>query len=400
MGPTEFVAAKTEDRLDLQRSAECIQPKGRGVMMKLMHGAAFSFVIALAGSAHADVTVAVAGPLTGLYAALGAQVKAGADQWAADINKAGGLLGQRVVVEVKDDGCDAGQAVTVANQFAIENVAVVIGHVCSAASIAASKVYAEKHIVEISPASTNPKFTDERPGPGVMRVCGRDDRQAMTAGEFLAWRFNDSNIAIVDDKSTYGKGLSDETRKVMNKAGKKEVLNDEYDDGGRDYSALVNKLKAANVDVLYLGGYHPEAAIILKEMRDHGMKTILVSGDSMLNAAFWRAEGEAAEGTLVTFPPDPRRSPNAKSVVAEFRSRSVDPEGYTLYAYGALQAWTQAVETAKATTFDPVVAALQKGTFRSVLGEFHFNDKGDVNLPSYVVYQWNDGAYDYYVASK
>ena len=289
---------------------------------KLTRGVAFSFVIAFAfaGSAHADITVAVAGPLTGLYRALGDQVKAGADQWAADINKAGGLLGQKVVVEAKDDGCNAEQAVTVADQLATEKVAVVIGHVCSAASIAASKVYAEKHIVEISPASTNPKFTDERPGPGVMRVCGRDDRQGMTAGEFLAWRFKDSDIAIVDDKSAYGKGLADETRKVMNKAGKKEVLNDEYDDGGQDYSSLVGKLKTAKVDVLYLGGYHPEAAIILKEMRAQGMKTVLVSGDSMLNAAFWNAAGDAAQGTLVTFPPDPRRIPDAKSVVAEFHA--------------------------------------------------------------------------------
>ena len=87
-------------------------------------------------------------------------------------------------------------------------------------------------------------------------------------------------------------------------------------------------------------------------------------------------------------------------MVAEFHARSVDPEGYTLYAYGALQAWAQAVEGAKATVFDTVVVALHKGTFRTVLGNSHFNDKVDVNLPSYVVYEWKDGAYDYYVASK
>jgi branched-chain amino acid transport system substrate-binding protein len=366
----------------------------------LMCSAAISFAVAFAGAAHADITVAVVGPLTGAYGAYGAQMKAGADQWVADINKAGGLLGQKVVVEVKDDGCDPSQALTVANEVAGEKVAAVIGHFCSGTSIPASKIYADKHIIQISPASTNPKFTDERPGPGIMRVCGRDDQQGRTAGEFLAWRFKDNNVAIVDDKSDYGKGLADETRRYMNKAGKKEVLNDEYEDNGQDYSTLVGKLKTANIDVLYLGGYHPEAAIIVKEMRAQGMKTILMSGDTMITDAFWNAAGDAAQGTLVTFSPDPRRIADAETVVAEFKAKGVDPEGYTLFSYGALQAWAQAVDSAKTTDFDPVVAALEKGTFRSVLGDFHFNDKGDVNLPSYVVYEWKNGGYDYYVASK
>ena len=366
----------------------------------LRYGVALSVVMSFGGAAHAEITVAVAGPLTGPYATLGAEVKAGADQWAADVNKAGGLLGEKVVVAAKDDGCNPDQAVAVANELATEKVAVVIGHVCSAASISASKVYAARRIIEISPASTNPKFTDERPGIGIMRVCGRDDRQGRTAGEFVAWRFKDDRVAIADDMSDYGKGLADETRKVMNRAGKKEVLNAEFEPGRQDYSDLVGKLRAADIDVLYLGGYHPEAATILKEMRDRGMTTTLVSGDSLLKPAFWAAAGDAAQGTLVTFPPDPRRTANAASVVAEFRANRVDPEGYTLFAYGALQAWAQAVTAAKSIDFDSVVAALEKGTFRTVLGDFHFNDKGDVNLPSFVVYKWKDGGYDYYVNSQ
>jgi branched-chain amino acid transport system substrate-binding protein len=304
------------------------------------------------------------------------------------------------VLEVKDDACNPDQAVAVANEIANEKLPIVIGHLCSGSSIPASKVYADHHIIEISPASTNPKYTDERPGPGIMRVCGRDDQQGRIAGEFLAWRFKDKNVAMVDDKSDYGKGLVDQTRKYMNQAGKKEVLSDEIDDGGKDYSALVGKLKAANVDVLYFGGYHPEAAIIVKEMHDQGMKTTLVAGDALSTLAFWDVAGDAAEGTLMTFSPDPRRIPDAESVVAEFKAKGVEPEGYTLFSYGALQAWAQAVDNAKTVDFDPVVAALQKGTFRSVLGDFHFNDKGDVNLPSFVVYEWKNGTYDYYVASK
>ena len=181
------------------------------------------------------------------------------------------------MLEIGDDACDPKQAVAVANQLAGKGVAVVAGHFCSGSSIPASKVYSEKGIIQISPASTNPKFTDERPGPGIMRVCGRDDQQGAVAGAFLAKQFKDKNVAIVDDKSTYGKGLADETRKFMNAAGKTEVLNDSYNAGEKDYSALVTKLKAANIDVLYVGGYHTEAGLIVRQMRDQGMTTILVS---------------------------------------------------------------------------------------------------------------------------
>ena len=106
--------------------------------------------------------------MTGQYASFGAQMKAGAEQAVADINAAGGVLGQKLVLEVGDDACDPKQAVAVANQLAGKGVAFVAGHFCSGSSIPASAVYAEAGIVQISPASTNPKFTDERPGPGVV----------------------------------------------------------------------------------------------------------------------------------------------------------------------------------------------------------------------------------------
>ncbi|HET7715362.1 MAG TPA: branched-chain amino acid ABC transporter substrate-binding protein, partial [Bauldia sp.] len=236
----------------------------------LFAGAAFSAIVAFAGTASADITIATVGPMTGQYAAFGAQMKAGAEQAVADINAAGGVLGQQLVLEVGDDACDPKQAVAVANQLAGKGVALVAGHFCSGSSIPASAVYNDSNIIQISPASTNPKFTDERPGPGVFRVCGRDDQQGQVAGEFLAKNFADKNIAIIDDKSAYGKGLADETRKYMNEAGKTEVLNESYNAGEKDYSALVSKLKAANVDVLYVGGYHTEAGLIKRQMVDQG----------------------------------------------------------------------------------------------------------------------------------
>ncbi|HMN87209.1 MAG TPA: branched-chain amino acid ABC transporter substrate-binding protein [Bauldia sp.] len=361
----------------------------------LKAGLALSFGVALAGAAHADITIATVGPMTGQYASFGAQMKAGAEQAVEDINAAGGVLGQKLVLEVGDDACDPKQAVAVANQLAGKGVSLVAGHFCSGSSIPASAVYADSNIIQISPASTNPKFTDERPGPGVMRVCGRDDQQGQVAGAFLAKTFADKNIAIIDDKSAYGKGLADETRKYMNEAGKTEVLNESYNAGEKDYTALVSKLKAANIDVLYVGGYHTEAGLIKRQMVDQGMKTILVSGDALVTDEYWQITGDAGAGTLMTFSPDPRKNPDAAPVVAALEKAGRTTEGYSLYTYAAIQAWAQAVAAAGSTDFDPVVAELAKGKFKTVLGELSFDDKGDVTLPGYVFYEWKDGKYDY-----
>jgi branched-chain amino acid transport system substrate-binding protein len=360
-----------------------------------MAGVALSLGMALSGVARADITIGVAGPFTGSLASYGDQLKAGAVQAAKDINAAGGVNGQKIVLEFGDDQCDPKQALAVAEQMAAKGVPFVLGHFCSGSSIPASSVYADAGIVQISAASTNPKFTDERPGPGVFRVCGRDDQQGQIAGKFLFDHFKDKRVAIIDDKSAYGKGLADETRKNYNAAGGREILNESYNAGEKDYTALVSKLKQARIDVLYVGGYHPEAGLIARQMKDQGMTTILVSGDALVTAEYWQITGDAGEGTLMTFSPDPRKDPANDALNKTFRDSGQEPEGYVYYSYAALQVWAQAANFAKSTQFEPVVAALSSGTFKTVLGNLNFDKKGDVTLPGYVFYAWHNGQYDY-----
>jgi branched-chain amino acid transport system substrate-binding protein len=358
-------------------------------------GMALSLGLALSGVAKADITVGVQGPFTGDLAAFGDQFKAGTIQAAADINAAGGVLGQKIVLDFGDSQCDPKQAVSVAEQFAAKKVPVVLGDYCSGASIPASAVYNDAEIVMISPAATNPKFTDERPGPGVFRVCGRDDQQGETAGNFMAKNFKDKKIAIIDDKTAYGKGLADETRKNLNAKGVTEVLNESYNAGEKDYTALVSKLKAAGIEILYVGGYHPEAGLIARQMKDQGMKTTLISGDALVTQEYWQIAGDAGEGTLMTFNPDPRKDAANEAMNKAFRDKNIEPEGYVYYSYAALQAWAQAANKAGSTDFRPVVAVMQNGTFKTVLGDMRFDGKGDVTLPGYVVYEWKAGKYDY-----
>jgi branched-chain amino acid transport system substrate-binding protein len=339
-------------------------------------------------------TIAIVGPVTGQYASFGQQMKNGGEMAVEDINEAGGVLGKKLKLEVGDDACDPKQAVAVANQMAGDNVALVAGHYCSGSSIPASQVYAESNLVQISPASTNPAFTDNRAGPNIYRVCGRDDQQGGVAGKYLAAHFADKNIAIIDDKTAYGKGLAEEVKKALNAAGKQEVLNESYTAGEKDYSALVSKLKQADVDVLFIGGYHTEAGLIARQMRDQGMGTILMGGDALITQEYWSITGPAGEGTLMTFSPDPRKNPAAAEVVAKFKEKGIEPEGYVLYTYAAIQAWKQAAEKAGSTDAAAVVKALNDTEFNTVIGKFKFNEKGDPNLPPYAVYRWSNGTYE------
>jgi branched-chain amino acid transport system substrate-binding protein len=293
-----------------------------------------------------------------------------------------------------DDACDPKQAVAVANQMTGKGVALIAGHYCSGSSIPASQVYAESDTVQISPASTNPALTDDRAGPNVYRVCGRDDEQGGVAGKYLADNFAGKNIAIVHDKTAYGKGLADEVKKALNANGVQEVLYEAYSAGEKDYSALVSKLKQAGVDALFLGGYHTEGGLIVRQMRDQGMNTVLMGGDALITQEYWSITGPAGEGTLMTFSPDPRKNPAAAEVVKRFKDKGIEPEGYVLYTYAAIQAWAQAVEKAASTAAGDVVKALNENEFDTVIGKFKFDEKGDPNLPPYAVYRWSNGAYE------
>lgn len=346
-----------------------------------------------ATAAQAQIQIAVVGPMTGQYAAFGTQMREGAEQAVEDINKAGGVLGQKLVLNVGDDACDPRQAVSVANQMASKRVSFVVGHYCSGSSIPASKVYTDEGILQISPASTNPKYTDEGSW-NTLRVCGRDDQQGQVAGKYLAEHFKGDKIAILNDNSAYGKGLADETKKAFEAAGGKVTMEAAYTPGERDYSALVSRLKQAGVSVIYVGGYHTEAGLIIRQAKEQGMKATLIGGDALVTNEFWQIAGDAGGGTMMTFPADPRKRPTAASVVKEFKDKNIDPEGYVLYTYAAVQIFADAAKKAGTTDAKKVADVMKaSGPWATVLGPIAFDKKGDIVTSDYVFYVWKNGSY-------
>lgn len=366
--------------------------------MKKAFLAGVAFNVLLSGAAFADITIGVAGPMTGQNAAFGEQLRIGAEQAVADINKAGGVNGEQLKLSVGDDACDPKQAVAVANQFASQSVPFVAGHFCSGSSIPASQVYAEEGIVQISPASTNPDFTDKRAGEGIYRVCGRDDQQGEVAGNYIAENYKDGAVAVLDDKSAYGKGLADQTKKFMEAAGKKAAISESYTVGEKDFSSLITKMKQADVKLIYIGGYQTEAGLIARQAKEQGLDAKVMSGDAIVTDEYWAITGAAGEGTLMTFSPDPRRNPQAAPIVAELEKQGKTAEGYVLYTYAAIQAWAEAAKKAGSTDFEKVTAALNADSLPTVIGDLKFDAKGDVTLPGYVIYEWKGGKYDYLTA--
>jgi branched-chain amino acid transport system substrate-binding protein len=349
--------------------------------------------LAAGTSANAQITVGVAGPMTGQYASFGEQLRNGATLALEDINAAGGVNGQQLRLSVGDDACDPKQARATADRLVGQRVPVVFGHFCSSSSIPASEAYAEGNVLQITPASTNPTFT-ERKLWNVFRTCGRDDQQGALAGKYLADNFKGKKIAILDDKSTYGAGLANETKKALNAAGANEVLRESYTQGDKDFTALVSRMKAAGIDVVFIGGYHTESGLILRQMRDQGMNTVLMAGDALADKQFAAITGQHAGGVLMTFGSDPRNRPTAAEIVKKFKAKNIDPEGYTLYTYAAMQIWAAAANQAKTNDPKKVAEVIRGGKWQTVLGEISYDAKGDITVTDYVMYQWKaDGTY-------
>ena len=344
------------------------------------------------GAAQAQIKIGVAAPITGNSAAFGAQLKNGVTQAVEDINKAGGVKGQRFELSVGDDASDPKQGVSLANKFASDGVKVVVGDFNSGVSIPSSEAYQDAGIVMITPGSTNVRFT-ERGLWNTFRTCGRDDQQGAVAAAYLTAHYKGKKVAFVHDKTPYGKGLADETLKAFKAKGGKEVLFEGINPGEKDYSALVSKLKSAGVDVVYFGGYYTEAGLIIRQAREQGLAAPLMGGDGMVDKELVAIAGASAEGTLTTFPPDARKNPAAKTVVDGFKAKKIDPEAYTLYAYAAVQILKAAIEATGSTDGKKLADYMHGGKpFPTVIGDITYDKKGDITRPDYVMYQWKKNA--------
>jgi branched-chain amino acid transport system substrate-binding protein len=354
---------------------------------------AFAVTFGTAAPGHAEILVGLPAPYTGPNAWLGEGIERGAEMAIADLNATGGILGQPARLVKVDDYCQGEQAIAAANKLVAEGVDVVVGHQCSGAAIPASQVYAGASILMITPNATNPLVT-EQGFKSVFRFCGRDDIQGSMAGAYLADRWGGKNIAILHDGQAYGQGLAEEVKKALNARRVSEAIFERITPGLVDYFDVMEKIRAANIDVVYYGGYSAEAGVLIRGLRDRGDDLQLVSGDGINSEDFGLIAGKASDGTVFTSTLDLRDFPEAADLVARLRSEHYEPIGPTFLAYGAIQAWAQAVEKAGTLDLDAVIRSLRTDEFDTIYGRIGFDEKGDVTgYQPFTWYVWKDGDY-------
>jgi branched-chain amino acid transport system substrate-binding protein len=367
------------------------------MIRKTLLGAAFAGLFLVAPAHADDITFAVVGPMTGQLANIGDQFRQGAEAAAAAINEAGGIDGRQVKIAIEDDVCDPKQAVSVANRIVANGIKFIDGHACSGSSIPASAVYAESAALMMSPASSNPLLTDDAAKngwPTIMRLYTRDDAQGAFIGPWIAEKYKGKNVVILHDKSAYGQGVADAVKATMNAGGLNEVMYDGINAGEKDYTALVTKMKELKADVVYFGGYHPEAGLILRQAAEQNFKFQLIMPDSIASPEFWQIAGPAGEGTMFVFPSDPQSKPEAKAAIEKIKAGGFVPEGFTLFSYATIQAFAEGIKRAGSDDPMKVAEALKNGQpIDTVVGQVTFDEKGDLKNASYDINQWHDGKY-------
>lgn len=355
-----------------------------------------------AGSARSDVFVGVAAPAYGPLKAYGDQLRVGVEAAIRDLNMAGGVLGQQLVLQSADDFCEPDQATAAANQFAGAGVALVVGHACSAASLAAAPSY-DGRVISITPSSTATALT-ATPRPGLFRLIGQDDDQGRTAALLLVEYFREK-VAIIHDNSVYGQSLAKtiiEQMKIELKKDEAKKLNDPiaysmnlsagryYMSGPNPFSVAEAAKKALSMspEAVFLIGLAPDMVSLAAALRGSPSNPLIIGSDGLavLNYA-------SADGTLMTFQHDPRTLAPATAVVDQFRQDKIEPAGYVLTSYAAVQAWAQAVKLAGTIAFKETNAELQKGTFPTVLGDVTFDKSGNWLGANFELHRWEGGDY-------
>ena len=337
-----------------------------------------------------EIPIAIAVPLTGMSAGFGDIVLRGAKTAIADINEQGGVLGKKLKLVISDDRSDPRDAVSVANQLATQKITLLIGHFDSSSALPTSSIYNEEGIVAMSPGATNPQYT-EQGYKNIFRLCGRDDAQGALAASYIAKHFQGKKVAILDNRTAYGHGIAQIVKNALNQSGISESLYEIIGNGEKDYSAVVLRLQAKKIDVIFHGGHYQEAGVILRQLREHGVKSLLIGADSLAVNDFWALAGKAAEGTIFTFEPNYSHTQERQKFIKHHKANLQPPEAYYLNTYAAVQIYADAIAKTGSVKGNIIADYLHSHSFDTVLGKVTFDAKGDWINHKYVFYRYSNG---------
>jgi len=358
--------------------------------------AALFLTLTISGVGLADtIKLGVAGPHSGDLASYGIPTIKAAELVVKDINAKGGVLGKQVELIVEDDVCKAEVATNTATKLVGEDVAVVLGHICSGATKAAMGIYKDSKINVMSPSATNPGLTQSGDYPNFYRTIASDDAQARLEVDFALDILGVSKIAVLHAKGDYGKGLAEFAKSFLEADPRAEVvLYEGITPGAVDYSAVVQKIKRKGADAVLFGGYHPEASKIVMQMRKKKMKMPFISDDGVMDDTFIKVAGKYAEGVYATGPKDVSSNPMAIAANdAHKAAYGEDPGASFLNAYSAALALLNAIEKSGGTDYDGIANALRTEYVETPLGKIKFDKIGDATGVGFSMYRVKNGGY-------
>ncbi|CAE6772759.1 Leucine-, isoleucine-, valine-, threonine-, and alanine-binding protein [Paraburkholderia aspalathi] len=340
------------------------------------------------------VKVGVAGPLTGSGAAYGKDIENGVRMAIDEANAEHHTIGGKpvkFVMESQDDQGDPRVGVQAAQQLVDDNVSVVVGHFNSGTTLPASKIYAKAGIPMITPAATNPTITQSGLNT-IYRVIATDSQNAGNAGQYAATVTKAKRIAIIDDRTAFGQGEADEFEKAVKSAGGSIVAREFTNDKAVDFSAQLTAIKSTNPDLVFFGGLDAQAAMLVKRMRQLGMKAQFLAGGGVMDANFIRLAGSAADGSSVWEYGQPLSTlAKGKTFESRFKQKfGTDMLSYAPFAYDATWVAIKAMEAANSVKPADFNAALKSTNYDGVTGKIGFTQTGDLKNPRSTMYQVKD----------
>ena len=326
----------------------------------------------------AETLITVTGPATGPHAARTHEIEAGARRAAESLNASAGT---DFVIETLDDGCDDAKAAGVARALVAKRVALVLGHPCASAAIAAADIYGKSDTVFIATATRHPGLTAKRAGPAVFRLAGREGKQGEAAARYLLQAFNGRTVAVVHDRTLYAKTIAEQALETL-KAAKIDAITATVVGGDKEYARLIAKIKGAGA--VFYAGFPLEAGFILQALRGAGSDARFVVSDSVATAEFTQSFAAKAKGVMALLPHVPRTDIGAGPAL----------NADATLAHAAVEVYASAQK--RAASSDPkkkTIEALSAGWHRTLIGLIGFNEAGDANVQAYDVFEWDGAAW-------
>jgi len=362
------------------------------------------FLFSGCGKAEPAIKIGFAAPLTGDQAAHGNDMLQGAQLALEQAQAKGPILpGFKVKLEALDDSHSPAQAVSVAKRLAADSdVLAVVGHLNSSCTKPASAIYYEARLLHINPVSSNPEISHQG-FDTFFRICPTDDLQGPAGARFAIQRLGAKRIFVLDDMTTYGRGLANEFMGGAKKMGAEILGHEGITQGEKDFTPVLTKIKGLNPDLIYFAGMFPEAALLLKQKLKLNIPAKFLGGDGLFEPALIElATPEAAEGMcLTTLGGDIRQMPTAQAFVQAFETKYGRMGAYSWYAYESTNIALEAIRRAGRKDRAAVLAAM-KGMkqYDGILGTHTFDSKGDTSLKTIGIYTVHEGKFQFVEAAE